>query len=268
MGRILSSPGGSENHGRVYSTVDDDRRAVERSQRAIMQRSGLNQIPRRRRRSTLEFQNKSDDERACKDAQIPALWGFSIEGGGEGEGLINFPSKFFTASWASQWIVKMFEAMGDKLKVNRVPSLSDIPNTGGADNGKSFSEDFRREGLFDGVKKPDDVKIPDEAKEVDLEKGSTTVSIGPIVSPIRTWDLSLSPEENMWPASVEVQDGYVSIDVKHLTAYPEWSEIGCAQWILFAAGNLFGLALQWGTCGPAIWVMYFSPPVVSSPTPF
>ena len=256
MDGILASPGGTRNDGRVYSVFDREIRSEHRKQMAIEQRSGLNPTHQRRRRSALEFDINKDDEKVYKALQIPTLWGYTIEAYGEGEGPINFSGKFFTAWWASQSILEGLETTGRRLKENKVPDFEHIADNKDSTNSDQYGVDFRTD-VFD-VKGPEEVKFMD----VEMEKiAETTISIDPIVSRSRTWDSNLAPAENFRGTS-KALDRYTGIDVAKLTAYPEWNEIGWQQWTQFGIANLFGLALQWGTGFPAIWVMYFSPPIV------
>jgi hypothetical protein len=84
---------------------------------------------------------------------------------------------------------------------------------------------------------------------------------------IRIWNPELPPEGN-FKAKSGALDLYLRINVARITAYPEWKEIGRHQWIHLILANILGLVVQWGTTGPAIWVMYWSPPVVSFPLGF
>jgi len=79
----------------------------------------------------------------------------------------------------------------------------------------------------------------------------------------RTWDFTQSLEYNL-RATPEALDRYVNIVPHEITAYPKWSQIGLDQWIRFGAGNTFGIILLISTCGPAVFVMYMSQPIVST----
>jgi hypothetical protein len=255
MNGILASPGGSGHDGRVCSVDEQDIRTDHRGQRAIVQRAGLNPMHQSRRHSRIEFEINRDDKEVYDSIRIPTFLGFSVEAYGEGEGPINFSGKFFTAWWASRSIIKGFETMGRCLKENKFPDHEDFTGNGDPGSDNNFGVSFRTEGLFD-------VKRPEDAKFMDIEMmatAETTDLISPIVSRTRNWDYTVPPAQNLRGTS-EALDRYVGINPANLTAYPEWSEISWGQWVRFALANLFGLALQWGTCGPAIWVTYFSPP--------
>jgi hypothetical protein len=226
---------------------------------AIEQRSGLNPMHQRRRKSAIEFDIKKDDTEVYNAIQIPKLWGCTIDAYGEGEGPTNFSGKFFTAWWASQSIIRGLETTGHRLKENKVPDLEHLEDNKDPANGNDFGVNFRTD-VF-GLKKSEDEKSMDVEIETVAE---TTASIDPVVSRTRTWNPQLAPAENFRGTS-KALDSYTGINVAKLTAYPEWSEIDWQQWTRFAVANLFGLAMQWGTAAPAIWVMYFSRPIVCLP---
>ncbi|OCK74128.1 hypothetical protein K432DRAFT_447470 [Lepidopterella palustris CBS 459.81] len=260
MDKIISAPGGTDN--RVYSHLDDSKRAVQRNQTAIMQRPGLTPTHQHyrevynRRQSEFEFEIQNEDSGALDDIRIPKWWGFSIEGDGEREGPVNFAPKFFTSWWTCQSIIQGFEAFHDRLKTNQVPDADYGSDNGDHENKQSEAVDFRIGGLF----------VSEDAANsgvLEMKMDSTVksiVGVVPVNAGARTWDSRISPEENLRGTS-KALDRYLRITVAALTAYPEWKDIGWDQWGRFFVGNMLGLLLQWGTCGPAIYVMYFSPPI-------
>jgi hypothetical protein len=203
---------------------------------------------------------KKDDEIVFEDLRIPTLLGLSIEGDSAGEGLVTFGARFISTWALSEDIMNGFEGVGHRLKNNQAPDLNDNLDDLGTEDSNSAHEIFRTD-LFEDKRETVDTTV------ADLEKGTvveTTVAVSSSISRTRTWDPRLPPKDIM-RTSPEALDRYTGINVRGLKAYPEWKEISWGQWIRFSVANLFGLALQWGACGPAIWVMYFSPPVVSSP---
>jgi hypothetical protein len=225
--RILSSPG---EGGFINSAIEGGKRASERMQKAITQRCGLNPVPERRRLSNFAPEIKDDDEKAFETVRIPTLWGFEIEGGGAAEGLIDFSGRFFTTSWASDWIMRGFEGVGNRLKNNEAPNQDDLILEDGEESMERCSVNFTH--VVYTKDDSSDGKEADQASSVDLENGIVLDIIAPatpVLSKSRTWDYRLSPADNQWatPASL---DQYTTIDPKHLVAYPEWWDISWALW--------------------------------------
>jgi hypothetical protein len=243
MRSVLSSPGDKQDS--LYFALDDGDIVEQRTQTAIVQKSGLiyTGIPARRQ-SAAEIEESG--VKARDYVRIPRMWGFSIEGDGESEGVSTFPWRFFATWQSSDHVMKGFESFYHRLKDDQVP---------GIDHDQDENTVFRTRELFDSV----------HASDVESLDHSNGVALTTIVNvrPPKTWDWRESPESNL-RGTYEALHQYLGIDIDGcFTAYPEWEEIGWDQWMRFIIANLSGLAIQWGTSGPAIYVMYFSPPVVS-----
>ncbi|KAF8847427.1 hypothetical protein BDZ45DRAFT_754919 [Acephala macrosclerotiorum] len=241
MRDVLLSPRGL--HGKLHVVLDDGSIAEQYVQRAIVQKSGLNpKYPiNRRRQSTKYHEIKNEDKEAIKKVLIPETLGSSIEGDGETEGVNAFPYRFLPSEHTSNLIIGGFESLHDRLEQNRIPDAdqdeTEIFQPGGSDT-VTYSSNLGSLELGNG--------LPSNTKSA--------------VRPIRTWNSELPPERN-FEAKSGALDLYLRIDVARITAYPEWKEIGRHQWVRLILANIFGLVVQWGTTGPAIWVMYWSPPV-------
>jgi hypothetical protein len=247
MHKALYSP--SDVHNKVHVPLDDGEIVKQHSQTAIVQRSGL--VPQwlpNRRPSLQEYEIKNEDGKAKDNVRIPEMWGFSIEGDRESEGLNTFPYRFFSSEQTSDQVIRAFESLQDRLKKNQVP-----------DADQDESAVFQTNGFSDTASASD-------IKSLDHNDGVELTAVG-TVRRVRTWDSNEPPQRNLG-GSAGAMDRYLRIDFNRFTAYPEWNEISHSQWIRFITANLFGLAVQWGTSGPAIYVMYYSPPVVSFPLIF
>jgi hypothetical protein len=240
MRNALSSPG--EVYNKLHFAFDDGNVAKQYDQTAIVQKSGL--VPKyllSRRQSAQGYEINNEDGRAYDNVRIPEMWGFSIEGDGEHEGLITFPYRFFTSEQSSDHIIRSYESLHNRLKNNQVPDAEE-------------SEIFQTDGFYNTAHASD-------AESLDLENGVALTPVG-IPRHVRIWDWTV-PLGRILSGSSSALDRYLEIDVTRFTAYPEWKDISRSQWIPFIMANLFGLVIQWGTIGPAIHVMYYSPPVVS-----
>ncbi|RDW85315.1 hypothetical protein BP6252_02905 [Coleophoma cylindrospora] len=240
MAKALSLPDGYYN--KLYFPHGSGNMIQHRDQMAIVQRSGL--VPRYqfdRRRSTLDYEIKNEDKAALDNVRVRNLWGFSIEGDAAREGLNTFICRFFSSAKTSNHIIHSFESFHDRLKRNQVPEID-----------QDVRVVFQTKGLFSNAYAAD-------IESLDYDKG---VSLAMMISlrPVETSNSRGHPERNLsW--SPTALDRYLGIDIDRFTAYPEWKEINLNQWVHFIMANLFGLVVQWGTSGPAIYVMYYSPPV-------
>ena len=242
MDKVLSSPGDKQEN--LYLALDDGDIVEQRAQTAIMQKSGLTYtVSSARRQSAAEIEESN--ARACDDVRIPTIWGFSIEGDGESEGVSTFPWRYFLAWQSSDRIMKGFESFYDRLKKDQVPGL----DHDGSDN-----------TVFDTVEPFGAVRVSG-TESLNHNKEVTSVAISNVQKD-RTWDWRESPETNLRGTS-EALCQYLSVDDDVFTAYPEWEDISWGEWKRFIIANIFGLVIQWGTSGPAIFIMYYSPPVVS-----
>ena len=243
----LFSP--SESPSKLQVTLHDGSVAEQHKQTAIVQRAGL--IPRfsKRRQFTQYDEIKNEDGEAYGNVRIPKMWGVSIDGDGESEGLNTFQPRYFSSEQISGLVIGGFEFLCDHLKQNQVP-----------DDHHHDEPEFFKRVVFDNLSRVSG------AESLDLENGLSLTTMSTI-RPIKTWDSEQSPEDNFKEPS-RALDRYLGIDVARFAAYPEWEDISRGQWARFIMANLFGLVVQWGTSGPAIYVMYYSPPVVSFPLPF
>jgi hypothetical protein len=237
---------------------------VQRYQTAILQQSGLVPTPRHyrhslnRRTSLFERDIRTEDGLAHNNIRIPTWYGFSVQGDEAAEGPITFPARFFTSWHACQPIINGLEAFHDRLRDNEIPDTDDSSTQDRHDNIPTNSVVFDQDAPF---------ALPTGTglELIDMNKECTSVSvieIPALPTGPRIWDPSQSPEFNL-AGSADALDRYLGDATSMLTAYPEWSEIGWEHWARFVYGNIFGLIVQWGTSGPSIWVMYFSPPIVS-----
>lgn len=242
MRDALSSP--SETPNKLHFAQNDGKITKQHDQTAIVQKSGL--VPEyllNRRQDTREYEIKNEDGKAYGSVRIPEMWGFSIEGDGKSEGLNAFSYRFFPSEWSGDHVIRGFEALHGRLKSNEVPDADQ-------DEGTFFPKD----GIYKTAH-------ASEGESLDLETGVALSTVG-TRQPSKTWDSTKPPGINLGGSS-KVLDQYLGIDIARFTAYPEWDEISRGQWVRFIMANLFGLVVQWGTSGPAIYVMYYSPPVVS-----
>jgi hypothetical protein len=241
MRDALFFPG--EIHDKLHVPLLDGSITEQHKQTAIVQKSGL--IPKnpRRRPSTQYDEIKNEDREAYDNVRIPKIWGRSLEGDGESEGLITFQCRYFSSEQISKIFIGGFESHRNRLKLNQVP-----------EDHQDETELFKKV-VFDNVSSASD------AEPLNIENGICLNTMSTIRH-IRTWDSDQSLEDNFKGPS-RTLDRYLGIDVSRFTAYPEWEDIDLGQWIRCIMANLFGLVVQWGTAGPAIYVMYYSPPVVS-----
>jgi hypothetical protein len=265
MGDVLARPGVSD--GKVhYSTPDDEEKVMYHQQRTITQRAGL--VPTYqfyikrapdRQQSAWEFITNDEDSKAFEGVAIPRCFGFSVEGDGEQEGPLYFASKFFPGWSSCEHILRAFEMLTVRQKKEEVPRGYSSENDKDFEMERASKVEFRRNELDNAA----DASVKDDIELTEYDTGETE-TLDTVIDQTRScvkWDSILSPEENMRGTAAEM-DRYLEIDPSTLTAYPEWRDISWGQWIRFAIGNLFGIIVLWGTSGPAIYIMYFSPPVV------
>jgi hypothetical protein len=242
MRTALSSP--DEMYNKFHFALDNGGISRQHSQTAVEQRSGLvPRYPLNRRQSSLVYEIMNEDEKAHDNVRIPSIWGFTIEGDAGKEGLNTFPYRFFSSWQSSDHIMRGFESLCRRLKNNQVP-----------DDNQDTNLIFHADGLFNTASTSD-------VESLGHDKGVALTTVG-AMRPAKTWDSTAPPENNL-RGSPRALDRYLELDVTSLTAYPEWKEITRSQWIRFISANIFGLVVQWGTSGPAIYVMFYSPPVVS-----
>ncbi|KAF2673541.1 hypothetical protein BT63DRAFT_159514 [Microthyrium microscopicum] len=241
----------------IYSALDGGVSRQHRTQTAITSRPGILPAYQRRRRSTWEHEIKSDDEHVHRMLRTPKWLGCQLEPYTEQEGPINFIGKFFAAERAVQIVVDGFESMSQNLRENRLPYSSfEEANGTPTDNTGSGRVSFRLDGLFESSH-----EVATDSKTTDVEAAIELVTLSTqSLSQPRSWDHTLSRSENL-SGTAEALDHFTNIDISTITAYPEWSEITWSQWFRLGSAISFGLAVLWGTCGPAIYVMFNSPPV-------
>ena len=266
MSDTLSSR--DETHHRLYFALDDGGIFSQLGQTSIVQRQGL--TPEHlsdRRQSALEARN--ENEEAYNNVRLPSIGWFSIQD--TGEGLNTFLHRYFSSEWSSSQIIGGFEALYVRLKNNEVPM----------EDGRQETPVFQTSGLFNDAQ--------DFGAEPLSHAIKTALATSARVPPIETIDptdtrsnplpghdkgIALvtakserfipEPQERSLRGSSRQMDRYLRFDEICFTAYPGWKDISCGQWIRFVVANVFGLVVQWGTSGPAIYVMYYSPPIVST----
>ncbi|KUJ15989.1 uncharacterized protein LY89DRAFT_783227 [Mollisia scopiformis] len=234
----LSSPG--ETYDRFHFALINGKVAEQHEQTAIVQRSAL--VPKyliNRRGSTQVYGIMNEDREASSNVRIPDMWGLSIEGAGRKEGLNTFPCKFFPSEQLVDHVVRPFESFHQRLEHDQAPVSNKDDNL--------FSPKY---GSFDLASRLD-------SKLLDLEAASPTTGR---LRPVKTWDSTKSPTLNL-KGSSQALDEYLGIEVSRFTAYPKWSEVVRGTWMRFIMANILGLVVQWGTSGPGIYVMYYTPPV-------
>jgi hypothetical protein len=236
----LSAP--SEGREKLHIALDDGTIVDQHDQTSIVQKSGL--VPKyhhHRRQSTPYYVIMNEDKEAHEIIRIPEIWSFSVEGDSESEGLNTFPFRFFSSERLSDIVIRSFEAFNDRLRNDQM-----------LDSIQEETVAFNLSGIFDSPHSS-------EAQSIELQSMNKVGTL----RPIRTWD-SDGPLRENFRAPPRVLDQYLKLDIDSFAPYPEWREVSCQQWMRFFLANLFGLMVLWGTTGPAIYVMYYSPPVVSS----
>jgi len=236
--RVLSSPKGLPSP--IQVALHDGTTLKQLGQTAIIQKSGLIAKHSSRQPSSQVIEFKNEDDTANDKVRIPDFFGLSIVGDEETEGLNTFVYRFLSSGNLSSYIVEGFESLYDRLKDEQIPCEVD-----------------KADVTFQAVEYD-----PVEPETSDLESG---ISLAPIASTpsVKRWNPKQTLEKNI-SGSSKAFDDYLHIDVTKIRAYPEWKEITGQQWAHLIAANLFGLIVQWGTSGPAIYLMYYSPPVVCS----
>jgi len=235
--RVLSSP--SDMPNLIHIALHDGTTLQQHSQTAIIRRSGL--IARqsaRHRQSSRVYEIKNENDAANDNVQVPDFLGLSIIGDAETEGLNTFAYRFLSSGNLSSRIMGGFESLYNRLKHEQIP----------------------HDGDKEGVKFQSIEYDPTKPEICDLENG---IALAPVDSTrsIRRWNSEETPEKNI-SGSSKALDDYLGIKVTDITAYPEWNRITGEQWAHLIVANLFGLIVHWGTSGPAIYIMYYSPPVV------
>jgi len=204
-----------------------------------------------------------DDIEARRNTSVTTTLG-CIVGGDEGrQGPIYFCARIFTSWWASEQIIK---ALQQQLENNKPPISVEIEfkvDVFGKDRSKDQTKTEKvqtteltelrgigsKESHAAGPK-----EAGPEAPEKDINVEAATRTQGKIED---------SPREEDSGITAEVLDSSLNIEPAKITAYPEWGQINAIQWITFVLGYIFGLLVVWCTCGPALFVLYTTPPVVS-----
>lgn len=160
------------------------------------------------------------------------------------EGLLAFPARFFVSEQIVHHITGGFKSFHNRLQCEEIPG-----------------EDLEESQAFPVAIIRDPAMLPGE--KADAEMALTRMET---VGPLRRWDSAETPGVNLRGSSAAL-DQYLDINIANFKVYPEWKDVDRDTWIRFLLANIFGLVVQWGTSGPAIYVMYYSPPVVSSQMP-
>jgi hypothetical protein len=272
----LRSPWAIGNKFSIPLSLDDGGIAIviHEHQTAIEQRSGLNPLVFRdggtycRRNS--EAQMRNADDLARKSVRIPTLLGANISGDEGREGPVYFSARLLTSWWASEQIIRGFEAWRERIGTIELPQCEEVVfqmNVFNKDGHNDFSNYNQTIELVElraigEEQKEEDSKGPQATESILTEEDAQSAINLEASTPLRD-QKEKEDDDNDTRITPEELDNSLNIRPQGITAYPTWSQIGIEQWRVFALGAVFGLLVLWCTCGPSLYVLYTTPPVVS-----